>query len=557
MNNDENIKLANMLFPDSEHTIDYYETLYPARDLPAGAYVTRFAPSPTGFVHIGSLLPSLVAERLARQTGGVFYLRIEDTDKKREVTDATKGILKSLYDFDIIPDEGPLADGVSETGLYGPYTQSLRIEIYHCCAKYLVSKGLAYPCFCSEEQNDETRRKQEEVKADPGYYGEWAIHRRSSFDEIKVMLDNNVPFVLRLRASDNTGNKVVIDDAIKGHIELPENFQDTILLKSNKIPTYHFAHVVDDHFMRTTHVIRGDEWLSSVPVHLQLFSYFGWDLPVFAHISPVMKEDGNSRRKLAKRKDPEAAVLYYHEKGYPNVAVQEYLLNLVNSGYEDWRRSNPGASNREFNVDLGKMSISGALFDLVKLNDVSCNTIALMTAEDVYDQVLCWANEYDPGFAALLSADPEYAIKIFSIERGGPKPRKDISVWSQVKDYASFFFDDLFMDFDVPHIEENLKECRVLPEDRKLIIAKYLDIYDPADDSSVWFDKIRILSDESGYTKDMKAYRKDPSGWKGNVSDVCALFRILITGGRMSPDLWSIMQVLGPERVKERLSILL
>ncbi|HBQ64672.1 MAG TPA: glutamate--tRNA ligase [Clostridiales bacterium] len=541
-------RLSDLLFPGLTSIPETYESLYPPRNLEKGAAVTRFAPSPTGFVHIGGVFAALVSERLGKQTNGVFYLRIEDTDRKREIPGGVKQIIRNLREFGICFNEGPLEEGEQESGAYGPYRQSHRVRIYHCFARELVRMGLAYPCFCTEEELGRMRNRQEAEKADPGYYGSWALHRDMDFQEVARLLAEGRPYALRFRSPGSPGRRLVLQDLIKGSIELPENVHDIPLLKSDGIPTYHFAHVVDDHLMRTTHVIRGDEWLSSAPVHLQLFEALGWTPPLYAHISPVMKEEGSSRRKLSKRKDPEAAVSYYHEKGYPPESVREYLLNLINSSYEDWRRANPDKSSSGFTVELERMSVSGALFDLVKLNDVSRNTIGAMTADAVYEQVLTWAEAYALEFAALLKKDPAYAVGIFSIERGGPKPRKDIAMWSEVPEYVRYFYDEIHQE-PGPDLLEGLN---VAEEDRKKILAAYPVRYDPEDSQEVWFEKIRILSEEFGYTRDMKAYRKNPDAFKGHVGDVSTLIRIAVTGRRMTPDLWRILHLLGPARLQQR-----
>ncbi len=532
-------ELAELLFSHITKTPEEVEAMFPPRGIEGS--VTRFAPSPTGFMHIGGLFAGLICQRVAHQTNGVFMLRIEDTDKKREVEGGVEEIVNSLSAFGIHFDEGATSS-TAEKGDYGPYRQSHRAEIYQTFAKKLVEEGKAYPCFCTEEELNEIRSKQEAVKANPGYYGEWAVHRDMPFDEVKALVEKGVPYVLRLKSNGSLDKKIQCKDSIKGKLEMPQNDQDIVLLKSDGIPTYHFAHAVDDHLMGTTDVIRGDEWLSSLPVHLQLFYELGWRAPRFAHIAPVMKLEGQSKRKLSKRKDPEAAVSYYHQMGYPADSVIEYLLNLANSSYEDWRRQNPDAPHEDYVLDMKKMSVSGALFDIIKLNDVSKTVISKMSAEKVYDMTLAWAKEYDVEFASLLEADKDYAVKILAIGRGGKKPRKDIAKWSDVKDYMAFFYDSLY--------DASQPEADVDSE----IISEYAKVFDINDDKDAWFGKIRDMSESLGYAGDMKAYKAEPEKYKGNVGDVSTIIRIAVTNRSNTPDLYDIMQILGEDKVKARLS---
>ena len=400
--------LANLIFPDAKE-ISYYEEKYPERDLPEGAIVTRYAPSPTGFMHIGGLYQALIAIKVAKQTNGVFFLRVEDTDQKREVENGVTGIVNSLKDFDMAPDEGMISD-TEEIGNYGPYKQSLRKEIYQAYAKYLIAQGKAYPCFCTQEELDEIRQKQESAKIRPGYYGVWAKCRNLTVEESAEKIKNGEPYIIRFKSPGREDRKIKHKDVIKGNVDFPENDQDVVIIKSDGLPTYHFAHAVDDHLMHTTHVIRSDEWLSSVPLHLQLFQELGFKAPKYAHISPIMKNDNGNKRKLSKRKDPEAAVSYYEELGIPSLAVKEYLLNIANSTFENWRRQNKDASIEEFDFKLNKMSVSGALFDMVKLQDVSKIVISKMTAEEVYEKALDWANRHDKELSKMLE-DKEYSLK--------------------------------------------------------------------------------------------------------------------------------------------------
>ena len=433
--------LANLIFPEAKE-ISYYEEKYPERKLKEGAIVTRFAPSPTGFVHIGGLYQSLIARKITEQTEGVFFLRVEDTDQKREVENGITGIVKALEDFIIVPDEGMISE-TKEKGNYGPYKQSLRKEIYQAYAKYLIEEGKAYPCFCSAEEIEEMRKKQETAKIRPGYYGVWAKCRNHTVEEMVEKIKNKESYIIRFKSPGREDKKIKHHDVIKGNVDFPENDQDIVIIKADGLPTYHFAHAIDDHLMRTTHVIRGDEWLSSIPLHLQLFHELGFKAPKYAHIAPIMKNDNGNKRKLSKRKDAEAAVSYYEEEGIPEEAVKEYLLNIANSNFENWRRANPEKSIQEFDLQINKMSISGALFDMVKLLDVGKVVIARMSAEKVYEEAKKWANKHDEELAKILE-NKEYALKVFNIERGNKKPRKDISKWSEVKENIEYMYDEKF-----------------------------------------------------------------------------------------------------------------
>ena len=434
--------LAELIFPNAKD-IEYYEEKYPERNLPEGAMVTRFAPSPTGFVHIGGLFGAIVDRKLAEQSQGVFILRIEDTDQKREIENGTAQIVNSLKDFDIVPDEGMIGEN-EEKGNYGPYKQSQRKDIYQAYAKSLIKRGLAYPCFCTPEELDEIRQKQESAKLRPGYYGVWAKYRNCPIDEVVEKIKNGERYIIRFKSNGNEERKVKHKDIIKGNIEFPENDQDIVIIKADGLPTYHFAHAVDDHLMRVTHVIRGDEWVSSIPLHIELFKALGFKPPKYAHTATIMKDEDGCKRKISKRKDPEAAVSYYHEEGIPQEAVVEYLLNIANSNFESWRRANKDANISEFNLELNKMSVSGAVFDMVKLLDVSKNVISKFTAEKIYNETLKWAERYDQELEKLLKQDTEYAIKILNIERENVKPRKDISKWSEVKHSIEYMYDEIF-----------------------------------------------------------------------------------------------------------------
>lgn len=535
------------MFPDVTQTVDDLEQRFPPRSLKDGARVTRFAPSPTGFLHIGGLFSALISKLNATTTNGVFLLRIEDTDKKREIEDGVSEIIKGLRAFGVDPDEGVMGFE-QESGAYGPYQQSRRAEIYHVVAKKLVEEGLAYPCFCTEEELTAIREKQEALQLDTkGYYGEWAVYRDTPFEEQKKLLSEGKPYTLRLRSPGSPDKRISFDDLIKGRIEMPENVQDVVLLKQDGIPTYHFAHAVDDHFMRTTHVIRGDEWISSVPLHIQLFKVCGFRVPKYAHIAPIMKEENGGKRKLSKRKDPEAAVTYYAEQGYPKESVLEYLLTLANSNFEDWRRANPDAPQSAFPFNLKKMSTSGALFDLTKLGDVSKNVISVMKAETVLEKTLAWAKEYDPQLYALLSRDSLRSTAIFDIDRGGKKPRKDIAKWDEVKDYVSYFFDELFT-VSMAELPDN-----ITPDLAKDVLDAYTAAFDPADDKQQWFDRIKDLCAPLGCTPNVKEYKQNPDAFKGHVGDVSTVIRVALTGRRNTPDLYAITAILGEDTVRARL----
>ncbi len=540
-------KLAQLLFPNVTETCEYYEEKFPQRDLPEGAKVTRFAPSPTGFLHIGGLFAALISERTAHRSGGKFILRIEDTDKKREVENGVEKIVEGLNGFGIQIDEGYVSSD-SEVGDYGPYKQSLRAPIYHCYAKSLVEKGMAYPCFCSEEYLSEIREKQEAAKELPGYYGKYARCRELTYEQIEENIKAGMPYVLRLKSPGSEDKRISFKDGIRGKIELPENITDVVILKSDGIPTYHFAHVVDDHLMRTTHVIRGDEWISSAPIHLQMFSMLGLKPPKYAHIAPILKEDGNGKRKISKRKDPEAAVTWYSEQGYPADGVIEYLLNLANYNFEDFRRANKKAPWTDFDLQMNKMSNSGALFDEVKLNDICKNVIASYTADKVYELASEWANTYDSELYTLLTRDEALSKAMFGFDRNPDKPRKDIAKWSEVRNAFSFMFDELFENKydEISNIEKS---------DIAALLDAYICMYDENADSSLWFDTLKDLSEKFGFAREVKEYKKNPDAYKGHVGDVSNVIRVAVTGRTKSPDLYSIMQTLGKERVIERINM--
>ena len=539
--------LANLLFPNVTDTPDTLEEKYPPRNVPEGAVVTRMAPSPTGFVHLGNLVQGLTAERMAHQSSGVLFLRVEDTDAKREVPGAVEVLIDTLKHYGINFDEGATHDG--DAGIYGPYRQRQRAAIYHVYAKKLVAEGQAYPCFCTEEELSAMREVQEANKETTGYYGKYAMWRDRSMEDVQAQLAAGNPWVLRFKSTGSIENQFKFDDLVKGKLTITENDIDHVLLKSDGIPTYHFAHAVDDHLMRTTHVVRGDEWLPTLPFHIQLFKALSFKLPKYVHIGPLMKMDGTSKRKLSKRKDPELALTFYKAEGFPVKAVYEYIMTILNSNFEDWRRANPDASTEDFKFSPKKLNPAGSLFDYAKLVDVSKNVISKMDAGEVFDLLAEWALEFDPDFYAKLAADPAYAKQILSIGRGGKKPRKDLAVWKDAKPYMDFFYDDYLQ---APVFNEKFSAAIV-----KTALTKFLEKFDIADDSGVWFDKVKAITEEMGFTTDMKAYKADPDAFPGTVADISTFIRQAVTGKTNSPDLYSVMQILGYDRTVSRIQAIL
>lgn len=538
-------ELAQLLFPNITKAPQDMEDMYPPRALKDGARVTRFAPSPTGFLHFGNLFTCMVSYKTAKTTDGVFYVRVEDTDQKRKVEGAIDVMLKGLSVYGINADEGVVGDE-KEIGNYGPYYQSARVEIYQTYAKALVEQGLAYPCFCSADELDEIRSAQENESI-KGYWGKWAKCRDLSFEQIKANIDAGMSWTLRLKSPGELDKKCYFDDMIKGKIEMPENVQDVVLLKSDGIPTYHFAHAVDDHLMRTTHVVRGDEWISSVPIHLQLFKVLGFKPPKYAHVSPIMKEENCGKRKLSKRKDPEAAVTYYAEEGYPQESVNEYMMTLANSNFEDWRRMNKTEPIEKFPFNLKKMSVSGALFDIVKLTDVSKNIISLMPAKKVFELSYAWAKEYQPQLAELFAQDEAKATAILNIDREGKKPRKDIAKWSDVLDYVSYMYDETF----VPNYELNGNATSALAVK---VIEEYIKVVNLDDDKDAWFGRMKDICPLVGCTPNVKEYKAEPEKFEGHVGDVSTIIRVALTGRTNTPDLFAITALLGEDTVKARLN---
>lgn len=539
-------KLAELIFPDITGTVSGLEERFPKRNLKEGAFVTRFAPSPTGYMHIGGLYAAMISGRLAKQTGGIFYLRIEDTDKKREIEGGTDEIIQSLAGYGVTFDEGPFLGGIKA---YGPYRQSERKDIYQICAKGLMKAGLAYPCFCTAEELDAVRARQEKDKADIGYYGEYASCRSLTYEQIKEKIDAEIPFVVRLKSPGDVEKHVTYSDPIRGRIEMPENRMDLVLLKSDGIPTYHFAHVVDDHFMRTNLVVRGEEWMASYPVHKQMFDLCGFEPPAYLHISPIMKMDGPAKRKLSKRKDPEAAVSFYLEQGFPAESVMEYLLTIANSNYEEWHLANPDKPSDDFELSLNKMPASGALFDMVKLTDVSREVIASFTPEYCEKQILEWAQTYDPDLFLFAGQHREQFRETIGLwKMSGKKVRKDVSKWSelmQLFDYLYMpqekFVQTVSYEMDEKYTKEQLKEA---------VCAYKKDLFL---DTDSWFEHMKALGEPMGYCPNMKEYKKNPDGYKGSISDLCTIIRVAVTGHKNSPDLYTVMKVLGEETVQQRL----
>ena len=542
--------LAGLLFPNVTETPEEVEARFPKRQVPEGAVITRMAPSPTGFVHLGNLVQGMISERMAHQSGGVLFLRVEDTDAKREVPGAVEVLIGSLKHYHINFDEGATIDG--DSGDYGPYRQRQRAAIYHVFAKKLVSEGKAYPCFCTEEELSALREQQEANKETTGYYGKYAIWRDRPLEEIKQQLDAGNPWVLRFKSMGSIENQFKFDDLVKGKLTVTENNVDHVLLKSDGIPTYHFAHAVDDHLMQTTHVVRGDEWLPSLPFHIQLFQALGFKLPKYVHIGPLMKMDGTSKRKLSKRKDPELALTYYKAEGFPVQAMREYLMTVLNSNFEDWRRANPDADIETFKFSPKKLNPAGSLFDYAKLVDVSKNVISRMSAEEVYGLLTAWAEEFDSDFAQKLKADPDFATRILTIGRGGKKPRKDMATWQEAKPYMGFFYDEYL---EAPCFDEKFDKAVI-----RSALTKFLERFNFQDDANTWFDKVKEITTELGFTTDMKAYKADPSAYPGTVADISTFLRLAVTGKTNSPDLYTVMQILGYDatvsRIRNAISLL-
>lgn len=543
-----NKEYADILLPNVEKTFDDYKKIYPKRNLPKEAIVTRYAPSPTGYVHMGALFSAFIASKMAKQTNGVFFLRIEDTDKKREIADGVSGIIRDLKNYGITIDEGMISE-TEWIGDYGPYIQSKRKDIYQAFAKHLIINDLAYPCFCTEEELADIRKEQEDLKERIGYYGKWAKDRYLSQDEVLDKIKNGQKYVIRLKSPGKFTDKVVYTDLVKGKLELPENDLDIIIIKGDGLPTYHFAHLVDDYLMGTTHIIRGDEWLSSVPIHLQLFQIFGLEPPKYAHIAPLLKEVNGNRRKLSKRKDPEAAISYYHEKGIPTEAVLLYLCTIANSNFEMWYLQNKEKTIDDFSLDFKKISSSGSLFDVEKLLNISKNYISLLKASEVYEKTLEYSKHYDKELYDLLTQYKDYSIAVMNIEREQKKPRKDMAMFSDYKKENWYMYDELFKDFEYQFdkITDRLEIKKILD----LYITKYYDV----SNKETWFNKIKMLSEELGYAKEVREYKDNPDKYKGHVGDVSMVLRVVLTSKTMTPDLYEIMCLLGKNRIEKRFNM--
>ena len=536
-------ELADLIFPEAKE-VSYYEEKYPERDLPEGAQVVRVAPSPTGFIHVGGIFQGLIAKKIAQQTGGVFFVRIEDTDQKRKIENGNEEILNAYKDYDLYPDE------TVGKGNYGPYVQSERKEIYQAYAKKLLEEGNAYPCFCSPEELSNIRENQTKAQERTGYYGKWAKCRNMPVDMAYEKIKNGDPYIIRLKSPGNPEKKIKIKDVIKGGVDMPENDQDIVIIKSDGLPTYHFAHAVDDHLMHTTLVTRSDEWLSSVPLHIQLFRILEFKVPKFAHTAPLEKTEDGARRKLSKRKDPEAAVSYYTEVGIPKEALKEYLMNIANSNFEIWRKQNPDKDMmKDFEFHLNKMGVSGALFDMVKLLDVAKGVISKFTAQEVYDFSYAWAEKFDPELKEMLD-NKEYSLKVLGIERGNVKPRKDIAKWSDVKNIIYYMYPEKFAnntEFEYQKISDE--------NEIKKIVAEYVNNYfDINDDKQTWFNKMKDLAEKLGYAREVKEYKANPEMYKGHVGDISTVIRVTLTGRANTPDLYEIIEVLGEKEVKDRLN---
>ncbi len=544
-----NQELVERLLPGLTHNVEYYENLYPKRNLKERAIVTRYAPSPTGFVHLGNLFMLSIARKMARQTNGIVFMRIEDTDQERLVENGISKIIEAVKEFGFTFDEGPISEN-KEIGNYGPYIQSKRKEIYQTYAKELLLKGLAYPDFTTKEELDMIRSEQEKSKRRIGYYGKWARSRFLTEEEIIKNLDEGKPYIIRLRNKGDFNRKIVVMDAIRGKLELPEDDIDQVLIKNDGLPTYHFAHVIDDHLMRTTHVIRGDEWLSSLPIHINLFKILGFEIPTYAHFSPLNKKDGNTIRKLSKRKDPELAVSYYHEMGIPSEALMLYLATVTNSNFEEWYLEHEDEDIDNFTMSFNKVGISGTIFDMEKLLNLSKNLLSKITASEMYQKTLTWARKYDKEFAGILENNQDIAIKTFNIERNSEKPRKDFAMFSEVKNSIFYMFNELFTNKDYEWQKINdLNEIKNILE---IYLNKY---YDEKDSEEVWFNKMKEMCDELGYASNMKEYKQNPSQYKGNVADVSTVIRVALTTKSRTPNLYDIMQILGLENIKKRFKL--
>lgn len=547
-------KLADLIFPDIVDTIEDLENRYPKRNIKEGAEVTRFAPSPTGFLHTGNLFVILIDKKIAEQTNGIFMLRVEDTDKKREIDGAIKTLIEEMHDFNIYPIEGVISD-IEEKGIYGPYTQSNRENIYKTCAKELVKKGLAYPCFCTTDELDKLRQMQEKSKIIPGYYGTFARCRNNTVEEMIRRIEAGDKYVIRFKSSGSHLKKTVFSDRIRGKIEMAENDQDIVIIKSDGLPTYHFAHAVDDHFMRVTLVIRGEEWIASTALHLDLFKTLGFEKVSYAHVPTIMKNDNGSKRKLSKRKDSEAAVSFFLKEGYPKDSVIEYLLTIINSDYEPWRKQNPDANYMDFEVKLNKLNNAGALFDIVKLTDISKNVISKMDSKQLLENLLKWSKIYDSKLYNILKSDLDYAKDILSIERDNAiKIRKDFAKYTDILPNIFYFYNNLFeQDVTQNGYNFDMQNGKFTIEDIKEVLKGYIKIHNDNLSKEEWFENLKLLSENLGYSSNMKEYKASPEKFKGSIADVSSIIRVAITNRLNTPDIYSIMKVLGKDNTTQRL----
>lgn len=545
-----NKDLAELIFPNITKTVEDYEKMYPKRNLPDNAVVTRFAPSPTGFVHIGHIFSSFVANKVAKDTNGIFFLRIEDTDQERIVEGGITNILKDLNNYDITFDEGMISE-TEENGFYGPYLQSNRKEIYHAFIKHFIENGMAYPCFCSKEELEEIRNAQENRKDRIGYYGRYAKCRRIPLEDAYNRIKNGEKFIIRLKSPGDFEKKVIVKDLVRGTISFPENDMDIVIMKQDGLPTYHFAHLVDDYLMRTTHIIRSDEWVSSLPVHVQLFSMLGVKPPKYAHLSPIMKEDNGTKRKLSKRKDPECAMKFYHEQGIPAEAVKLYLMTLANTNFEQWMDANKYKGIDDFEFSFNKISKSGGLFDVEKLLNISKNYLSRIKATEFYDMLVKYAKEYDEEFYDLLTKYKDFTIGLLNIEREQKKPRKDYSSFSEVKSLVWYMYDELFEKEEKNYEWQTIADKNEILNIMKIYIEKY---YDENDEQQSWFNKIKDLSEELGYAREVKEYRENPDNYKGHVGDISMVIRVSLTTKAMTPNLYDIMKLLGKDRIMKRIN---
>lgn len=533
---------ADFLLPNVTKTKEEYESIFPKRS-EKGNFVTRIAPSPTGFVHIGTLYTGFIASKFAKQNNGTYILRIEDTDQKRLVEGCVSEIVKVFDDYGIKFDEG-MKDEITSFGKYGPYIQSQRKDIYQAFAKYLIENELAYPCFMSEEEAAEIRANQEARKQRIGIYGRYAKYRNLNIDEVINKINNGEKYIIRLKSPGNFDNKVIINDAVKGKLEFPENDMDIIIIKNDGLPTYHFAHLVDDYLMRVTHIIRSDEWVSSLPIHAQLFDIFNYERPIYAHLSPLMKKDGDITRKLSKRKDFEAAVSHYHKTGIPKEALMIYIMTVANSNFEEWFDNNTDKNIYDFELSFDRISSSGALFDLDKIINISKNFLSKIKANDLYERVLEHCKEYDKEFYDLLIKYKEYVINVLNIERECDRPRKDIDSYSSVRNEINYMFDELF------NPEYNIKKCY----DINFLDDYFNNYYNENDNKDVWFDKIKQCANCYNYSTNNKEYKANPEAYKGNISHACEVIRVCVTGREQTPDLYEILNLLGKDRIFERLN---